>query len=265
MKTSLAVTHSAALAAVLSCVMMTAAGAQERGRRGGGFGRGVGGPGMGGDPALMLLRNEEVQLELQLSPQQKEALEKMAQQSRPERPEGSDFREMDEDQRREFFEKMRAEQEERVTEMKQQLEEVLLPNQTQRLNQIALQVRGVQALSDPEVAKKLNVTEEQTKELEQVRESLRTEMQEKMRSLFSNRDRDSGGDMREELGKMREEMEGKILAVLTPAQQKQFEEMKGEPFELPAGAMGFGRGGDRGGFRGGRGGFRGQRDGDREE
>ena len=73
-------------------------------------------------------------------------------------------------------------------------------------------------------------------------------MREGMRELFT-----SGGGregMREKIEKMRKDMEGDVLGVLTSDQKKKFEEMKGEKFEMPEGA--FGRGG-RGGF-GGRGG-----------
>jgi hypothetical protein len=61
---------------------------------------------------------------------------------------------------------------------------------------------------------------------------------------------------------MRKESDEQVLAVLTEEQRKQFDEMKGEPFEMPEG--GFGRGGFGGGFGGGGpGGFDGGRGGDR--
>ncbi|MEC7409875.1 MAG: hypothetical protein VYB72_13735, partial [Planctomycetota bacterium] len=119
-----------------------------RGGPGGGFGsRGGGGSSMG------LLRIEAVQTELEISPAQKEALDKLAEQGRGERPDFGNFREMSEEERREAFEKMRTQAEERAKEMMGQLEEVLLPQQLERLQQISLQIRGVQALEDPEVAK----------------------------------------------------------------------------------------------------------------
>ena len=223
-----------------------------RGGPGGGFGsRGGGGSSMG------LLRIEAVQTELEISPAQKEALDKLAEQGRGERPDIGNFREMSEEERREAFEKMRTQAEERAKEMMGQLEEVLLPQQLERLQQISLQIRGVQALEDPEVAKKLGITEEQKTKLAEAREAQGEKMREKMREMFQGGGGPQG-DLRESMMKMREEMEKDILSVLTTSQQEKFEEMKGEKFEMPQmmGRGGFGQGGQRG--QGGPGGQRGQ-------
>ncbi len=251
------------LAVALVAFMVSDTLGQEEGRRGrggpgrggpgGGFQRGPGGPGggpgggfgRGGDITLGLLRVEEVRAELQIAPDQEEALTKLAEQARPERPD-ADFRSMSEEERTAFFEKMRKQMEEKNAEMKDQLIEVLLPEQMDRLDEIALQVRGVQALSDDEVAGKLKITDAQKKELDKVREDLQTKMRDQMRELFASGDRDK---MQEAFGTARKEMEDGILAVLSKDQQAEFEKMKGDPFEMPEG---FGRGGF--GSRGG-GGF----------
>ncbi|TWU56494.1 hypothetical protein Poly51_24050 [Rubripirellula tenax] len=243
---------------------------QRGGGGGGGFGGrpggGGGGGGMGGDPTFTLLRVDEVRTELEISPDQEEALKKLGEQMRPTRPEGVDFRSMSEEDRTKFFAKMQKESSEKMAEMKLQLDEVLFPEQMERLKEISLQAQGAQALGDPEVVSELKISDTQKKELDEVRESLREEMTTKMRELFSNRDGNS--DMREQMTKMRSDMDEKIFAVLTPAQKTQFEEMKGEKFDLPDGALGGGRGGpggggDRGGDRGRAGGDRGRPGGDR--
>lgn len=217
---------------------------------GGGFGGGPGGAGgpmggaLGGDPTAMLLRLETVQEELEITPDQQEALKKLAEQMRPTRPEGADFRSMSEEERGEFFQKMREEAVKKAAEMKEKLEEVLFPEQTSRLEQIALQVRGVQALNDDDVATELGITDDQKKELEEVRDSMREEMGAKAREMFANRG--EGDNPREAIAEFRKAMETKILAVLTDEQQTKFEEMKGEKFEMPeSGMYGGGRGGDR--------------------
>lgn len=236
-------------------------GAGGFGGRGGGFG-GFGGFGGGGsDMTFTLLRVEAVQTELQIAPDQKEAITKLEEQAREERGDrGSrgdqpNFREMSDEERREFFEKRQKEQQERVAKMKEQLEEVLFPEQMERLEQIALQLRGIAALADEKVAAKLKITAEQKEKLTKVQEEMRGSMGEKIRELFSSGNRDG---MREAMTKMREDMEKEVLGVLTSTQQKQFEDMKGEKFEMPEGSrIGFGgRGGTRGGFggAGGRGG-----------
>jgi hypothetical protein len=235
----------------------------DRGGRGGAGGGQRGGPGGGGqrggqrgggDPTMQLLRIEEVRVELQIAPDQEEALTKMAEQGRGERGERGerpDFGNMSEEERNALFAKARKEQEERTKKMKEQLEEVLVLPQIERLEQLALQFRGIQALSDEKVVAALKITEAQKKKMEEVR----SKQGEQMRELFASGDRDK---MREAFGKMRQEMEDGTLAVLTSDQKKEFEEMKGEAFEFPESARaGFGGGGGPGGGRGGRGGDRG--------
>ena len=54
-------------------------------------------------------------------------------------------------------------------------------------------------------------------------------MRSEMQALFGGGDRTA---IQEKMSKLREEMEQEVLAVLTSDQQKKFEEMKGEPFEM---------------------------------
>jgi len=255
------------LSVALLTFMVTPALAQGRGQGqggrggGGGFGGRGGGGSMfgrgGGDMTMSLLRIEAVRTELEISPDQEEALTKMQEQGRPERP-NADFRNMSEEERTEFFEKMRKQAEERNTKMKEQLEEVLFPEQLERLQQINIQLQGIAALQNAEVAKELKITEAQKKELEEVRAGLMEKMRDGMRELFSSGSREG---IREKMEKMRDDMEGDVLAVLTSDQKKKFEEMKGEKFEMPEGSRGQGgrggfggRGGGEQGGRGGRGG-----------
>ncbi len=242
------------------------------GGQSGGFRGGFGGGG-GGDNTMGLLRIEAVQTELEISPVQKEALEKLAEQGRGERPDFGNFREMSEEERREAFEKMRARSEERAAEMREQLEEVLLPQQIERLQEISLQIRGIQALDDPKVAEKLGLTEEQKSKLAEARQGQADKMRERMREMFQGGG-GAQGNIREAMGKMREEMEEEILAVLSSDQQKKFEEMKGADFEMPenmgrgsngGGRGSFGRGGQGGGQGGGPGGSSGGRRGGRPQ
>ncbi|MDE0865105.1 MAG: hypothetical protein OSA98_15045 [Rubripirellula sp.] len=265
------------LAVALLAFMVTGAVGQEQdqgGRGGAGGGRGGAGGGFGsrgggsfgggrtggGDMTMTLLRLEPVRTELEISPDQEEALTKMTEQNRQERPSG-DFRNMSEDERTEFFAKMRKQSEERTAKMKEQLEEVLFPEQLERLEQINIQLQGIAALQNAEVAKKLKMTAAQTKELEEVRNGIMEKMRDSMREIFASGNREG---IREKIEKMRDDMEGDVLAVLNTDQKKKFEEMKGEPFEMPEGAMRGGRGGQGGASGGqqGRGGFGGRGGGD---
>lgn len=206
---------------------------------------------------MSLVRMDEVKLELQISPKQEEGLDKLAEQlaseRRAPRAEGGrpNFQDMSEEEQRKFIEERQKEQAEQTAKMREQLEEVLLPAQMTRLDQISLQVRGVQALSEERVAKELEITKEQQEKLAAKRDEVQSTMRERMRELFASGDREK---MREAFGNMRKEIEDDILSVLSSDQRKEFEEMKGEPFEMPD--RGFGRGGPGGG-RGGPGGGRG--------
>lgn len=248
--------RSVAIAALMSIVAASPSFAQRDGgqRDGDGPGRGDRGRGgmfgarMGGGDMMLLglLRAEEVQKEIKLMPDQIEALQKVGQEIRGERPD-FDFRNASEAERREFGQKMQQRNEEASKKVREQLEQVLLPEQHDRLRQIALQQQGVGALSDPEVAKKLELTEEQKEKLMEIQRSSREKMIASIREASENRDREAMGKM---MAESRKATLAEAREVLTSEQRKSFDEMLGKPFDLPAGAMG--------GFRGGRGG-----DGDR--
>lgn len=211
-----------------------------RGGPGGGFGGG------GGQTKLQLLGVEEVRTELDLMEEQTDALKTLGEEVRPPRPEGgTNFREMSEEDRASFFEKMQKQREEMTSKANEKLEEVLMPDQMERLEQIRIQAMGVRALTDAEVIKALTITSEQQDEFKSVGEELR----DKMREMFSSGNRENIRETMEQMGK---DMEKKMMGVLTSEQSKKFEEMKGEKFEMPERRGGFGGGGGgRGGFGGG--------------
>ncbi len=230
-------------------------------RRGGGRGGPGGGPGgpggfgggRGGDPTLGLLMIPEVRKEIEVMPDQEEALTKIREQAASsfERP-NFDFGSASEEERTKMFQEMQAKRSKAEKEIRDKLEEVLLPEQFERLSEISLQVRGTAALSDPETAEKLKISADQKSKLDEVRTKNESGMRDKMREIFSSGNRDN---MREEFAKVRKEMDDQMLAVLTDDQRKQFEEMKGEAFTMPEGGLG-----GRGGF-GGPGGDGGRRPG----
>lgn len=225
---------------VVALAVQTAS-AQGRGRRGGGFGR--------GGNELRLLNSPQVQKELDLLDEQKKDIQKLIDDSRAQmRDAFSGLRDLSREERRAKFAEMREKLESMNEKLQKKLNEVLLPHQQDRLKQIALQVQGNRALSNPEVAAKLGLSDKQKDQLAQARE----ESREKMRELFSSA-RQSGGDregMREKFAQLREDLDKQIEGVLTADQKRKLEEMRGEPFEL-----------DRSQLRGRRG--RGDRDRDR--
>ena len=231
----------------------------ERGGRGG-FGGGAmrGGAGGGAAAGIGLLMNDEIRKELDISDDQVTALKKLGENMRPKMPEGTNIRDMEEEDRNALFAKMRKEMEEKAKEAEESLEEILMPSQIDRLEELRIQSQGVAALLSEKVAEELGLSKEQKEELKTTQETIRDEMRSKMSEMFRGGSFD--GDPREMIEKLRKESDEKVLAVLDDDQKKKFEEMKGEPFDMAKlrssgrGGPGGGRGGFGGGGRGGPGG-----------
>ena len=152
-------------------------------------------------------------------------------------------------------------------ELDGKVDEILIPPQIERLNEIALQVQGPNAILQDKVSKELKITAAQKKKIEEAQTASQESMRTKIRELFQGAGR--GGDRTELMKKftdMRKEAGEALLGPLTADQKKQFEDMKGEPFKMPEnalrGAGGGGRGG-AGGRTGGRGGAGGRPSGGR--
>jgi Spy/CpxP family protein refolding chaperone len=228
-------------------------------------GGGFGGRGFGGGGSLLdLARIEAVQKEIEVVDDQLTAINKLADELRAQRDsqqgERPDFRNMSEEQRDKLFAEMRARREKESLAANAKLAEILLPPQITRLEEISLQQRGTSALGDPKVAEKLGLSADQKKKLEETMTANMESMRSKMQELFQGGNRDG---IREKMQELRKEADEKVLAALTADQKAKFESLKGQPFQMPEGAFGRGRGGDRGGDRGGRGGDQGGRGGDR--
>ena len=144
---------TAMLAAVLAIGLVTSAGAQGQGRRGGGFG-GRGGFGGGG---LMMLRSADVQKELKMTQPQIEKLDAKQQevfQAMQDARQGIDFQNMTDEQRQAFQKKMGDIQTKAVTD-------VLDTTQQKRFHQLELQQQGGGALlRNKEVAETLKITDD---------------------------------------------------------------------------------------------------------
>ncbi len=212
----------AGLAVVALVFMASVANAQPQGERGRG---GQGGPGGGGRMPMfggggamgnvMLLMREDVRKHLDLLDEQVEELQAVAQ---------------------EMFQGMRnrsAEERETATkDLEKKINEILLPHQVKRVEQIATQQRMQRGglLSD-DIVEKLSITEAQREKL--------TAKQQEVRE-----------DLAKKIAELRKQSEEKLVSELTPAQRAKLKELIGEPFDLTAEQ---GRGGFPGGFGGGRG------------
>jgi hypothetical protein len=162
---------------------------------------------------LLLLRQKSVQEELKLSPEVTKKVLEFTNKESGAYDEALKQTKEEADKRSEELEK----------EEKKFLEDNLTAEQRKRLNQIALQVTGLHQLTRPEVAKLLNLTEEQQKKFKEMRDEARKELEE----IFSAK----GAGRNEKLAKLREETDKKIDALLTDEQKAKVKELLGEPFK----------------------------------
>lgn len=222
-----------------SLILSSVAMAQPGGGRGGfgGFG--------GGTSRTGLLGEEYIQKELELVPDQVEKIKAISTESQAEtRKLFEGLRDLSDEERRAKFQELQGKMTEARDATAKKVNEVLLPHQKTRLDQLVVQSSmrfgGLSgAFSRDEIAKALNITDEQKTKLTEVSEKVNKELDEK-------------------ISKLRDEARRQvILEVLNPEQRAQFEKMVGEPFKFPAQTGGFGgrgQGGPGGRGQGGQGG-----------
>jgi hypothetical protein len=109
-------------------------------------------------------------------------------------------------------------------ENKQFLDDNLSQDQRKRLFQITLQVTGLHELNRPEVAKGLNLTEEQQQKFKELQQEHRKQLVE----IIHPKEREGRN---EKLAKLREDTRDKVIAILTDEQKAKVRELVGEPFK----------------------------------
>jgi len=233
---------------------------------GGRGGFGFGGPGGGGADRISLLGIEQVQKELSIASDQTPLLNELIGDFREQQREMftgfGNFRELSEEERQKAMTEINARREKLQADFEKDLAVFLTADQSKRLDQIVIQQQGLRALANPETAGKLGLSDDQKK---QIRETFEAQMN-AMRDAFPRRG--EGGQagqpdqprpdfaaIREKMEAQQKETETKVMAVLTAEQKKQFEDMKGKPFELDRRGFG-GFGGRPPGGRPGEGGGR---------
>jgi hypothetical protein len=181
-----------------------------------------GGPGggfFGGGPMgkVMLLMQEDVREHLDLLDEQLEDLQAA---------------------QREMMQSMRnrEDREGAIRNLEKTIGEVLLPHQSKRLEQLAMQqaMRGGRGLLSDDMVAKLKITDAQKEKIQSRQEQIRDEL-------------------RQKIAELQKQYEDKILEELTAAQRAQLKTMVGEPFDFSTRQRGFGGFGGIGG-RGGAGG-----------
>lgn len=217
------------------------------GRRGMGPGM-FPGFGMGGGFGLLMM--PEVQKELGITEQQRQQIGQLMMEQR--------------EQMQALMQQMRdATPEQRQQLMQQAMQKwdegigkILQPAQKSRLRELQLQAEGASALMRADVAKELNLSEEQRKKISDIVAQYR---QKQMQLWQQGRGPDADRQaLMQQMQQLRQQMDKELLAVLTAQQQEQWKKMQGKPFQFPRGpGMGPGmRPGGAGGPAGGGGGPR---------
>jgi len=231
------------VAAATVTLTVSAALAQPQGRgRGGFFGRGFGAT----DPTT-LLTQESVQKDLDLTEDQKSkatALADEAQQARRDAIQALGFQpgQMPTEEEQQAMQKK---MQELTAANKKKVADVLVPKQQERLDEIAIQYSidggffafaAAMALQQDDLAKKLDITDDQKHKLQQIVEDAGPKMQE----LGFPPDPDQSA-------KLRTELKEKAMGVLTADQKVKLEKLEGKKFDVSTIQMrGFGRGRGRG-------------------
>jgi hypothetical protein len=187
-------------------------------------GQGRGGMmGMGGLSGL--LGNASVQKELKLDDSQtskaKEVSDKIGEERREKM---SGLQDLSQEERRE---KMTAIGAELNASTLKAIGEFLKPEQVTRLKQISYQQRGAGAFSDPEIAKKLNITDSQKTDIQSIVTDSFSQMQ-----TIRQENQDDREAMMKKMGDLRKETLDKATAKLNDEQQKAWKDLIGSPFEV---------------------------------
>jgi hypothetical protein len=211
------------LGALAMAIMLSGlAQAQQRGRLSRFFGDNF-------SVGVSLLSIEKVQGELKLSSEQIGTATKVGEKLSLDRR--ALYEDLSREERRERGDELRIKAAEISYAAVMQIAETMDDTQKKRWREITLQVRGAAALAEERMAKRMELTEEQVKKLN----DLTAKQREKMRESFrQSQGQDLSREERiEQFRAMVEETNKQRLAVLTDEQRAKFKEQQGEKFELP--------------------------------
>jgi hypothetical protein len=180
--------------------------------------------GFGPGESMMLLRQESVRKELKLTPEQlikvADLTEKMHDKFDRVIIEGS------EEERDKQLKELKKEHEKAQAENQKALAEILKPEQWKRLKQISYQRQGGKAFTDQDLAKAIQLTEDQQKKIRAIND----ETSKQVHELFeSGAPRDE--EIRQKMTELQKASTAKILKLLTEAQTAKWNQLQGEPFK----------------------------------
>jgi Spy/CpxP family protein refolding chaperone len=212
---------------------------QGQGRRGG-FRGGFGGGAFGADVSF-LIASEPVQKELELTDDQKTKVQDLQQKLRDE---GMDFFQSLQGLSQDEIQKK---MQDRAKENRKKVADILVAPQMERLDEISIQLAGAGALTRPEVAEKLGLTEDQKKKLSDVAEKIQAKRMDLFQSFGGPpADDQERQDRQKKTQALTDEQNEQSLTVLTADQKDKFEKLKGKKFDTTLIQQGRGFGGGRG-------------------
>jgi len=204
---------------------------------GGPPGGGRGGFGRGGGGGLGMLQIKEVQTELNMTPHQISVLDTKQQEVRGAMQDlfqaGGGPQNMSPEDRQKMMTKVQEIQSKAVSD-------ILDTKQMVRYHQLELQQQGIGAVGrNKELATKLDLTADQTKQIADIQRQARQEMQAAMQTAggfqaLQNMSADDRKKFQAKMADSQKATEAKMLAVLTDKQQAKWKEMTGPHFDFPA-------------------------------
>ena len=187
---------------------------------------------------IQLLGMEKVRKEIKLDEDDakkvadiaSDARDEIRQEMRELIQDAGNFREMDEDERKEFREKFTKMMNEINGDAWKEISKIVDKDQIKRLDQLAIQRQGASAFLGKNLQKELEITKEQIKKMREKNTELQKEMQEAIQEAVQDRDREAMNEARTEY---REASQEAFMKILTDKQKKKYKELIGEEFEFP--------------------------------
>jgi hypothetical protein len=213
------------LAAVVCLLLLAVCVDSAWAQRGRGFRR------MFGISKAQIASLPEVQTELKMTDEQKSRVDEINGQLGEDRRElfGTGF---------DRWNEIRGRVEQLNRDASKQVDDLLDEPQRKRLLEISIQQNGPRALNDPDVIAELKLSDEQKAKLAAADDD--------NNKAFEKAVEDSGRDnWRQRVGELGEEADKRLLGVLNEDQQKQFEKLGGEPFNVDLSQLFRGRRGGR--------------------
>ena len=180
-----------------------------------------------------LLRNSQVQEELKLALAQQDKIRDIYKQQNAKRTEQFQaIRGLQGEERTKKIAEWRKQMEAAAKDTRQQLRQLLKPEQQTRLDQIALQMQGQRVWQDQAIIKKLKISDQQQQQFQEIEQAA----VEKRKQLFQDRRAGSVDRAKyaEKLKEISKDHEAKSENVLSKEQHDQFQKLKGEKFEMRA-------------------------------